>query len=803
MGGNLKRTVLLLTVIMILASITTMAVSTAETGTRSDDFAISINGTAIQQDPVTGDKTDTLARNSPISYSVKIQNMVLYAETFELKILNIPQNWSALFTENGLSTVTLKDVNSNSDKVVKILVSSSQYSTFDLVVEARSEVGGETKTAEIKLICEPDPITITPDISTVGIGAGMGQKIELNIQNNQNDTLNVSFALTSGLTPADAPLDSGWGFSMEGKWLLIAPLKNGAMNLTIYASKNASPNDEKVFRVECQVNSGPKIYYSKDIKAYVKEVYDLAIDIDPAERSATPGTYVDYIITISNKAKNPDTVRLDIINNPDSWPHVFSGDFDHLMENFKIGAGKTATVKLNVSVIANAVAGKHIMTINLTSKGGITQYQIITTVFEKHDMQFQTTNTVVIDKLPSYPITLAPNKFKVLLKNKGNTLESAQLSIDPVTIPSGWDIGITAIETGSSVTDTTSVDPSGGITVNSLGKRIEFTSEVSELDMDVSRFMDLYLEFSVVPPTSAKTQLYSFQLNLDYGTISAPFTEPPFPVNMYLSTSNIEIINFTLDPSTMDDKVKKFNLTILNNYTLDAEGFEVNLYIGDNDLIDSEEVAVLPKGEERKFVLEWNDPESGFYVINVKIEGGQIYQGDMDTTHLEVTKEEEDEPPLGMIFFIFGLLILLVILATAVLYYKKLNQHVGDEDEDTKEYERVYGKGGKKRSEVDKDTEDYLFGAKTRSRKTEKDKEDDFEKLYGERHGGRKGGRRSVKGKKKQDRLDKEDRKALPPARERKKSKRSDQDRPRKGKRSRDDEDRPNKGRSKGRKKRD
>ena len=64
------------------------------------------------------------------------------------------------------------------------------------------------------------------------------------------------------------------------------------------------------------------------------------------------------------------------------------------------------------------------------------------------------------------------------------------------------------------------------------------------------------------------------------------------------------------------------------------------------------------------------------------------------------------------------------------------------DDKETEEYDNLYGGGSgrtKKGGDTDKETEDYLHGAKYKSRKSKTDLEKDAQDLYGGKKG-RKGG---------------------------------------------------------------
>jgi uncharacterized membrane protein len=807
MGDTLRYKVLLAVVILLLASIfvSTMAVGQGQgrASTRVENFTVSINGTSIEIDPVSGEKSDVISPDSPNPYSLKVVNMQPYVIDFTLKIKNIPTDWEAYFADTTTSTHTVT-VSQNSQEVVNIIVLSSVFNTYNMTIDATSSVEGGTKSDYILLTCKEDPIKITPDSMKKYAGAGKGVKYELSIKNNYDQSWEVDLGVSAGIQASDQSMDNDWAFKFDQSLFNIGNLATITKNLTIFAPKNASPSDEKVFMVEGTVTGDSKVYYSVEIKCVVKEVYNLSVYINPREISANPGESLNYTLRVVNHADNSDRVGIQVVGDSDPWPFVFSGAINTLVKQFNIDAHQTKYVYLALTVPPNAEAGQHTLAINVTGKGGTNTHEIITNVNESHKVTLSYSDEVIEleqDGNKVYPITLADNTFRIKFKNDGNTQETAKIKIKD--IESGWQVAFIAVESGSSITNTTPANPAAPIDINVLGIKYSFSQEATEITLNVQRFFQVYLVLSVQPPTGAPATLHSFALTVEYGP---QLVIPNFIVNMTLSISNIEILDLDGDLNNGPDFVVlnpnstnklKLQITIRNNYPLATTDFDVILYI-DFKFADEEDrvnIESIQPGEEKDVVLTWDNPEGGYHYVDIIVKGSSIGTNEPQARGQVVVQEDDsDNTAFWIIIFIIAILILLII--AGVIIYMRIKTLGTSEDKEAEEYERLYGDGKKRKKdeeELDSDTEDYLHGAKHKSRKSKREMDKDAEKLYGDddkKTGRRKGGRR----RRDQDEDEPKGKKHRLGPRDEKESKkgrrgRKKPDKPRRGKASKFDDD--------------
>ena len=796
-----------MTVVLLISSLCIPAFLTgafAEPTRAQVNYVISINGTNVVPDPVSGEKKDTIAPSSPSPYSVMIQNLAPYQETFDLQIKNIPANWSALFTDSQLITTVVSDVQASSQAVVNIIIASSQYSVANITVEAKSRAGLEVKSDHILITCQQDTLTITADASTRYVGAGQGATYKVSVKNNDNSTLTANLGLSGGLKSATTAQWNEWAFHFDLPSLQIGPLGTGKCNLTLFAPKNATPNQNKVVKMEGTVTGNSRVFFSGELNTIVKEIYDLSITVTPDQIQTVAGNYLNYTIRVENRANNSDEVRIDIIDNPESWPYQFTGAFDNLMEKFKISAHQVKLVYLNVTVLLSAKAGKHVLTLNLTSKGGSTKHQVTTYINESHALEMGLTgDTTVIGQNPFYPITLAPTALRLVLKSRSNTKETTTLTIkDP---PDGWQIAFAAVDTSKETKNTTQVDASKEVDVSKAGVKYSFASEVDKMTLKMEAFQEIYPVFMVRTPANAPAGTTTFQIATEYGTITDPLSIL-FTVRLSLTTANIEILDLDrdgfpdinlLNPNATAGESNKLSVTIKNNYTLATTDITVQLLI-DEKVVDSENIPQMEAGEVKEVVLEWKDPTSGSHLVQVKVTGPKVTNTPSANTRIEVSGEGGSNT---MFFVILAIIIVLIIavIVGAFVYMRFFKPDAkSEEGAKQEEYERVYGRKGKadkkQKASLDKETEDYFYSDKYKSRKSQDKIKDDYEKLYGDKMRQKRNAQLPPSSRR-QEQLEDGDRRALPPAR---RDRPSRQERP-----SKPSRDRPDRTKSSGRPSRD
>ncbi|MBA60631.1 MAG: hypothetical protein CMB30_02920 [Euryarchaeota archaeon] len=167
-----------------------------------------------------------------------------------------------------------------------------------------------------------------------------------------------------------------------------------------------------------------KVFSEVSLKISTKAVYDLSVVTEVTTKNGNKGSTVPFQFTVTNNGNALDYVRLPIPDVPSGgWVATYS----NALSNFELAAKQTKTVYLNVQVPEGKVyGGDNLVSTQVVSDQSEQVLFLNFTVYLKEEPNVE----IELSSSPDEVTAGTTGTFRVLVTNKGNTLETVNLSLE-------------------------------------------------------------------------------------------------------------------------------------------------------------------------------------------------------------------------------------------------------------------------------------------------------------------------------------------------------------------------------------
>lgn len=783
-----------------------LAISAVESG-RTSTHSVDITGSNLFVDAGSGKKTDYIAPDKTYSYVLVVSNDATFEDNFTLKITSVPTGWSVTF--DGVNTVVdTGTVGSGSDRNQDVIVRTNSADTDEIIFEATSYKSGVTEHVSLILVSGKDPIELVPDEYNKQVSPNSEVVYDLSITNNLNRTITLDLSFGSTLKYSTIATEDDWTGYLSKTSINLSFEETVVLDMYIRAPINGTPGLSKIIQIEARIQNELKTYYSNEITTVIKEEYDLVVST-PTTITAAPLEWANFTVSIKNNALISDTLSLQIVGG-DAWAIEMSGLFTFMNEQKTVNAGSTSYIYMNIPVPLNAQAGLHYLKTNLTSKGGTYTLDFPVMVTSVYGFNMDSMEDSDECQGGCYKVTKAGTDVEVKLINTGNFKDTVELEL--ISLPSQWTVKISYFKgSAGATTEETATSPTIDMSTNG-NKKMVLTAGVSSATVTVGYMQTVYVGLHVTVTDSATVGTNSFDVLYRYGP-PASRTTTKYTVQTNLLFSDLEFtpvlddgltyISQDKDNITAGEKVK-FTVEVQNNYPLDASDVTVIMRV-DGETKEEQTVSV-PSGGSTEVEFTWK-AEEGNHAIEFLIvgEGATTDTAPRKTTNVGVEASDETSN-LPLIIALIVIVILIVVVVAGFIGYT-MYQKTQVEDVKAKEYDLLYGDEGEYDERVkqeiggDDESDEFLHGAKTKSRKSKEDLDEEAKDLYG----GKKRGRKGRKGKRAEPEEEEEEKpKRGKKGRKKEEPEDEEEEKPKRGKKGRkkeepeDDEPKKKKGSKKG-----
>ncbi len=636
--------------------------------------------------------SNTIEPDQKELFDLKISNIGDNPDTYDLSTTGVPTNWGVKLWYNA-AEVNKINIDEGKSATIQVIINVSASGEALITVTATSAIAGD----------KSDSITITAgyviqiycENPKQFLAAGESTTFDLDIKNHQTIEDEVTLDTDTLFQVGTEPDDIEWVIAF-GETKTTVPANSSATNtLTVFAPYNAVPPQKTTFKIVGTSTATSETFYSNQIEAIIKNIYNITTTIKPKTPSADPGETVNYTITITNNGNSEDKVKLTTIDNLDNWGIALKKDdepFDIHQDELILAKGASAILKAVVTVPAKAPTGIHRLDYDISGKGNDQgNISLVTNVNQIYALELN------IYQEPNVVELSATNYLKIVAKNTGNGQDTLTLQFPESYLPddwSDWEVFFHSVETSE-----TSINQT---------KNVDFNNPFSIIDEERTKFMDekglkptqisiimgsgqsAYVTLVVITPQFGSWGNNSLTVFGETSNFINKVTIPLVFLVIY-KTSELEVVGVpTLSAQnlTVGDTLE-MKIDIRNNFHVSAKNFNARLYIGnlpgeEDKIIDSELVDDISSNSTKSVTLIWKIHENtavGTYLLKVRLEGAIIAENNEPERNIAVSvSAKEDETEDDSLLYI-SLIIIIVVIIIVIIFLIMIKRGRAQRDE--------------------------------------------------------------------------------------------------------------------------
>ncbi len=609
-------------------------------------------------------------------------------DSYSLSISPLPSGWTANF-DNGNTQVTSGPLSKPEYDLVQIYINTPSGGSTTLQVSCTSNNGQTKKTAsaslEAKLIIK---VNLVGPKKHQSVNAGKSVNYILEVKNHQSVSDVITLSLDHKfilLQNYSDPVD--WSAAFDVDSMVLDAGENKNVILLIYAPTGGNPGDKVSFQV-LATNAATQIFKSTELIAEIPRITNITYELTTQTPTTLnlPNSTINYTLKLFNVG-NVDTVfSLDLHENIGDWGVLFFKDKNQSnLKDISLGVNDHTSFHIDVKIPLDALEGVHNIIYGVYSKSNpttsINEVVITTNVNLVSDIAldiYRDPTGLTAD--PNVDLGKVSMRW-IVVQNKGNGLDTLNISIFKQSVPSGWTISFDRIRNVAPDVDTNSskhIDFFDPIRIDYY-EPIEYVSDspiYDRVSLMLGADKKAYLRLVITTPGSGKpaTETLTIYGESQSGTIATTILK----LKITLRVSDIIITKMALSPKNPipgQDVTVRVNLS--NVFHLSANNFYVKLFkITEVQKLEleSKKVTSLAAGENLAVEFKWTEPKDGptEYILEAELSGDIIPKGNLTPTrmaYVEIGKESKDEGASEAFSTIVVSLIVAIFLAIIVFLF--------------------------------------------------------------------------------------------------------------------------------------
>ncbi len=687
---NLTGLASTMALLMILAGVFSysisafMSIGASSPASRAYDFNIEFSAPEFVVEPNTEDMIGLILDNIGDS-----------EDTYELRFKDVPLDWSVDFltSQGKLSDSLTINVGVFDDKYIYVYVTAPKSGQGTLRVSCKSTTTQVSKTAEIMLKAEYIiTITLQDKSHQHKVDAGKSTQFDLEIKNHQDITETVIFSFQNIEIKIQAyPDDFDWAVSFDNSTITLDPDKAKIVILTVFAPRKGLPGDKINIHVVAEPVSIEQTFDFPELIAEIPIIKNITYTLTQKDQLTLPNSTVNYTLKLINVGNIKSTISLMLHDNPGDWPITFFKENNKTKpEDIDIDINGIIEFRIQIKIPLDATVGSHKIIYGIfedTSAIALSELELVTNVSLVSGIDIIVPTELSIDLGKT-------TNVQIMVHNKGNGLDTLNISIIEDTIPIGWEAYFSKIKNTKTITNVTkTVDFTSPIRIRYL-EPTEYLPEIIEKYNEISLVLEanklVYLTLSIVTPTSGKptTEFITIYGESESGTIVSEQRK----LSATLRVSELKMSVFKIDPALpVHDKDVIASVNVTNNFHLTAEVFNVKLSkITDSGFseIDYKAVSNLEPGETRTIEFSYKEDaevEEG-YILEVKLIADYLTTENKLSMTVTVVEEKDEGEKEGryseMIMALSAAIIIAIIIFLLIwLFLSKRQSTSGVDDE--------------------------------------------------------------------------------------------------------------------------
>lgn len=624
--------------------------------------------------------------NSEDTVKVILDNKGDSEDTYDLTFKNVPSGWSAQFlTDKG----KLEDsysllVGTEGYKTIHIYITAPDGGEGTLKVGCKSTTTKDAKTAEIYLKAEKIlTISLLDKNPQRRVDAGSGTIFNFEIKNHQNNPDEVALSFQNkDIKIQSTPDDFDWAVSFDNIKITLnaGELKN--VTLTVYAPTLGLPGD----KINIQAIANPALidqtFKFPELIVEIPTVFNITYKLSQETLLTFPNSTINYTLKLFNEGNIKSTVSLLLHDNPDNWDVEFFIDNNQTKpEDIELDIDGIVNFRIQIKIPKGANAGSYKIIYGLYGKdktaAALSEIEILINVSLISGIDIIVPKDMLIDLGKT-------TKLQIMLHNKGNGMDTLNISIFKDSIPTDWDVYFDGVlNTPSDIDKQKTVDFTRPIKIAS-NESIEYLpisdSKYQSLSLTLEANKKAYLSLSIITPTSGNPSSESITI---YGeSESSTLVTIIKKLSVGVRVSDLILSGFNIAPKSPykgEKVIAKVNVT--NNFHLPATNLRVKLRkLTDQDpiTIKTFDISNLPAGEIRtvEFIYEEDTETFGEYVLETRLSASYLSADKELTLPVTVSEKPEEKDDSAKYRQMISILSIAIIIAIIIflliwLYFSK------------------------------------------------------------------------------------------------------------------------------------
>lgn len=624
--------------------------------------------------------SNSIEPNQQELFDLKLSNLGDNPDNYDLVTSGVPVGWTVKLMHNG-KEITQLNLDQGKSETLQVIIKVSASGNSTITVTADSDFAG-SKDASIT-ITVGYVIKIDCLNPSQYLGAGDAVTFELDITNYQDISDTVTLDTDTTFQLGTQPDEDEWVISFSQYTPTIPASESKKIDLKIFAPLNSVPPQKESFKVVGTSGNTAEKFYSNQIEAIIKNIYNITSTVTPSSPKVDPGEVINYTITISNKGNTEDKIMLTTLDNFNNWAvslKINDDPFQLNQDELILEPDESKTIKAEVTVPSTAPTGVHNLEIGVSSSGGDHEnISISTEVNQVYSLKLE----LVED---GYVVDIAATTYvKTIVKNTGNGQDTLTLQIPTSYLPDNWDIFIHSVETSEIINNTNKVDFSQAFSIIGAEKTRFQTNDglkYDQVSLMMSSGQSAYVTFGVTTPQQGSWGNNSFVVYGETFNIVNKDTEL-LTVAVILRTSDLEFVGvpeLSAQNLTLGDTLE-IDIEVRNNFHVSANNFKVILYQGnlpgqEDQLIERENIDNIAPNSTQKVTLSWSIPDNapeGTYLLKIRMEGNILPSNDLPEKNIAVSVsegEEETEDDSMLLLLIIVIIVIIIVIIVLIVTLK-------------------------------------------------------------------------------------------------------------------------------------
>jgi len=625
--------------------------------------------------------SNSIEPNQQELFNLKITNLGDNPDNYDLVTTGVPAGWSVKLMHNG-KEITQLNLDQGKSATLQVIIKVTASGNSTITVTADSDFAG-SKSANIA-ITVGYVIKIDCLNPSQYLGAGDTVTFEMDITNYQDISDTVMLDTDTVFQPGTQPDEDNWVISFSQSTPTIPANDSKKIELKIYAPLNSVPPQKVTFKVVGTSGNTAEDFYSNQIEAIIKNIYNITTIVTPSNPKADPGEVINYTITMKNNGNTEDKVTLTTLDNFNNWAVSLTVDDEPFLLNqdkLDLDQDESKTIMAQVTVPDSAPKGVHMLEIGVSSLGGEHgNISISTNVNQIYSLGLELAQELNIVDLA------ATTYVKVLVKNAGNGQDTITVQVPASYLPDNWNIFIHSVETSEIVNTTKKVDFSQTFSIIGAEKTRFQTNDglkYDQISITMLSGQTAYVTFGVTTPQQGSWGNNSFVVYGETFNIINKDTKL-LTVGVILQTSDLEFVGvpeLSAQNLTIGDTLK-IDIEIRNNFHVSASNFKVKLYLVkavglEPTLIESKNVDNIGPNSTQKVTLTWNIPDDTLertYLLIIRMEGSILPSNNLPEKNIAVSVkqgEDETEEDSSLLLIVIVLIVIVIVIVVLIMVLKK------------------------------------------------------------------------------------------------------------------------------------